>query len=151
MCFGELFLQCGEICSRYLRRVMDIILLSIEGVFHITDSNYAEILQESIVETLMCIYHGMSAQGTYKPLIEYIPYIYQFVTFTTDKARRPKLDYVTDTIVLLTDIYSFYPQDTRFVIQQQFVIDRLDIMVRYNNDGHLTDKISFIKKAFGLL
>lgn len=40
---------------------MDIILLSIEGVFHIADANYAEILQESIVETLMCIYHGLSA------------------------------------------------------------------------------------------
>jgi hypothetical protein len=41
MCFGELFLQCGEICQQHLKRVMDIILISIEGVFHVADTNYA--------------------------------------------------------------------------------------------------------------
>lgn len=29
MCFGELFLQCGEVSENQLKRVMDIILLSI--------------------------------------------------------------------------------------------------------------------------
>jgi len=58
---------------------------------------------------------------------------------------------VRDTIILLADIYSFYPQESRLIIQQQYVIDRLDIMVRYNNDGHLTEKINFIKKTFGVM
>jgi hypothetical protein len=44
----------------------------------------------------MCIYHGMNsnAKKTNKKLSEYILFIFQFMTFTTDKARRPKLDYV---------------------------------------------------------
>lgn len=54
-------------------------------------------------------------------------------------------------MVLLADIYSFYPQDSRITIQQQYVIDRLDIMIKYNNDGHLTEKINFIKKTFAVL
>jgi hypothetical protein len=73
---------------------MDIILVSIEGVFHVSDANYAEVLQESIVETLMCIYHGLNSATTNKKLGEYINYIFQFMTYTTDKGRHPKLDYV---------------------------------------------------------
>lgn len=73
---------------------MDIILISIEGVFHVTDTNYAEVLQESIVETLMCIYHGLNSEWNNRQLADYISYIFQFMTITTDKARRPKLDYV---------------------------------------------------------
>ncbi len=41
MCLGELFLQCGSSCAGQLKRVMGIILLSIEGVFQISDMNYA--------------------------------------------------------------------------------------------------------------
>jgi hypothetical protein len=47
MCFGELFLQCGQSCDSHIKKVMDIILISIEGVFQV-DTNYAEVLQESI-------------------------------------------------------------------------------------------------------
>ena len=94
MCFGERFLQCGEVGENQLKRVMDIILLSIEGVFHISDHNYAEVLQESIVETLMCIYHGLNTERPNKCLTDYIQYIFHFINMTTEKTRRPKLDYV---------------------------------------------------------
>ena len=45
MCIGELFLQCSDACSKHLKRVMDIILLSFEGVIQLKDQNYAEVLQ----------------------------------------------------------------------------------------------------------
>jgi hypothetical protein len=73
---------------------MDIILVSIEGVFQISDNNYAEVLQESITETLMCIYHGLNGKKINKKLSEYIGYVFQFISLSTDKKRRPKLDYV---------------------------------------------------------
>lgn len=60
MCFGELFLHCGKFCTKYVKKMMDIILISIEGVFHLSDMNYAEVLQESIIETIMCIFHGLN-------------------------------------------------------------------------------------------
>lgn len=43
---------------------MKIVFISIEAIFHITDTNYAEILQESLIETLMCIYHGLNSDQT---------------------------------------------------------------------------------------
>lgn len=60
MCIGELFLQCGDFCGKHLKRVMNILHLSCEGVLSIPDVNYAEILQESVIETLMCIFHGVN-------------------------------------------------------------------------------------------
>lgn len=43
----------------------------------------------------MCIYHGLNAkQYTNSQLGNYISYIFQFMNFTTDKSRHPKLDYV---------------------------------------------------------
>lgn len=58
MCLGELFLQCGDYCFKHLKKVMDLIFISCQGVFSISDINYAESLQDSIIETLMCIVHG---------------------------------------------------------------------------------------------
>lgn len=49
MCLGEIFLQCGDFCLRHLQRVMDLLLISCEGVLTVGDLNYAEILQESII------------------------------------------------------------------------------------------------------
>lgn len=59
MCIGEIFLHCGNSCLKHIQKVMDLLLISCEGVLAISDLNYAEILQESIIETLMCIMHGV--------------------------------------------------------------------------------------------
>jgi len=59
MCIGEIYLHCGDFCLKHLKKVMDLLLLSCEGVLTVVDLNYAEILQESIIETLMCILHGV--------------------------------------------------------------------------------------------
>jgi len=37
---------------------MSLIYISCQGVFSVGDSFYAEALQESIIETLMCMIHG---------------------------------------------------------------------------------------------
>jgi hypothetical protein len=81
-------------------------------------------------------------------LKEYILYIFQFINLTTDKSRRPKLDYVKETMIFLADITTFYPNECRNIILSEFVADRLAIMNRYNNDGHLTEDIQYIKKQF---
>jgi hypothetical protein len=91
MCVGELFLQCGDFCYKHLKRVMDILFLSCEGCFSIADLNYAEALQEAIVETLMCIMHGITDEAFPADLPTYMPYITEFIRLTTDKGRRPKL------------------------------------------------------------
>jgi len=88
---------------------MDIVLISIEAVFQISDKNYSEVLQESICETLMCIFHGLSDATLNKTLGEYVKYVFKFVALSTEKSRHPKLDYVKDAMILLADISSFYP------------------------------------------
>lgn len=45
MCIGEIFLHCGNLCLKHLKKVMDLLLISCQGVLTITDLNYAEILQ----------------------------------------------------------------------------------------------------------
>ena len=109
MCVGEMFLQCGEVSFKHLKRVMDIILLSCEGVVQLKDQFYAEVLQETVIETLMCIYHGLNSRDSCPQLGHFVQYSITFITFTTDKNRHPKLDYVKDSMVLLADIMSFYP------------------------------------------
>ena len=59
MCVGELFLQCGDIAFKHLKRVMSMLFMSCEGALVLTDLNYGEILQETIIETFMCIIHGL--------------------------------------------------------------------------------------------
>lgn len=41
-------------------------------------------------------------------------------------------------MVLLTDIVSFFPTEGHSVVNLQFVMNRVEMMSRYNNDGHLT-------------
>lgn len=88
---------------------MDLLLISCEGVLVIPDLNYAEILQESIIETFMCIYHGVSNEQGLQMLPGFIPFIQEFIRLTTDKTRHPKLDYVKESLMLLADISSICP------------------------------------------
>jgi hypothetical protein len=53
-------------------------------------------------------------------------------------------------MILLADIVSFYPSESQSIVQHQYVIDRLEIMSKYNNDGHLTNEIRYIKQQFRL-
>ena len=57
----------------------------------------------------MCIYHGLNANKPNKKLGEYLTFIVRFIMLTTEKSRRPKLDYVKESMILLADIASFYP------------------------------------------
>lgn len=51
-------------------------------------------------------------------------------------------------MILLADIVAFYPYESKEVVQQQYVVDKLDILNRYNNDGHLTQDIGYIRQQF---
>lgn len=127
---------------------MDIILISIEAVFQISDKNYSEVLQESICETLMCIFHGLNEPNPNRALGEYVKYVFKFVALSTEKGRHPKLDYVKDAMVLLADITSFYPSESRAALTHEFIADRLEILNKYNADGHLTRDITYLRQTF---
>ena len=146
MCVGEIFLQCGDVVFSQLKRVMDIILISCEGVVHLKDQNYAEVLQETVIETMMCIYHGLNNNRTCTELAPYVQYTITFVNFTTEKGRHPKLDYVKDCMVLLADVASFYSTEARQYLTRQSVNDRLSILEKYNKDGHLTDSLTYVSR-----
>lgn len=53
-------------------------------------------------------------------------------------------------MILLTDIVSFYPIQSKEFVKIEYIKESLEIMVKYNNDGHLTQEIRYIKKQFGL-
>jgi hypothetical protein len=53
-------------------------------------------------------------------------------------------------MILLADIVSFYPNECQGIVEPQFILDRLDILTRYNNDGHLSSDIRYIKQQFRL-
>jgi hypothetical protein len=76
MCIGELYLQMGTSCEKHLIQVMDLIMFSCEGVIKLNDMAYADILQDNIIETLMCIFHGMNNGQPYVLLTKYIPYVF---------------------------------------------------------------------------
>ena len=59
MCIGELCLQVGRLGSKKAKRLMDLVIMSCHAVFALSDHNYAEALQDSIIETLMCMVHGI--------------------------------------------------------------------------------------------
>ena len=150
MCIGEQFLQCGEACLKHLSRSMDVILLSCQGVVHLRDHNYAEVLQETIIETLMCVFHGLNNEQPCQALANYTQLVIEFIVFTTEKVRHPKLDYVRDTLVLLADVVSFYPNQTKSFLSPQVVQARLDTLNKYNRDGHLTANITYISRQLRL-
>jgi hypothetical protein len=76
----------------------------------------------------------MNSQQRNTTLKEKTLYIFQLINLTTNKSRRPKLDYVKETMIFLVDITTFYPNECRNIILSEFVADRLAIMNRYNND-----------------
>ena len=148
MCFGELFLQCGEACRAHTKRIADILLLSCDGVLKLNDQNYAEVLMETVIETFMCLFHGLNNDIISQELVPYIKYVFEFVAITTEKSRRPKLDYVKDAMTLLGDIKSFYQNQTLPFSTAPFVIDRINTLQNYNKNGALTQTISYLRQQF---
>lgn len=96
---------------------MGLMVVSCQGVLSISDLNYAEILQESIIETLMCLVHGINDESFVRVLPEYMPFITEFVNRTTEKGRRPKLEYVQQGLMLLADIAHLFPSEREKLVQ----------------------------------
>lgn len=150
MCIGELFLQCGDFCGKHVNRVMKLLHLSCEGVLSIPDLNYAEILQESIIETLMCIFHGITEDSIKNDIPTYLTMTLEFVRLTTEKSRHPKLDYVKECLMLLADISNIYPDTKAFLAKTEFIAERTATLVLFNKDGHLSQTIAYVKQQFQL-
>lgn len=137
MCIGEIFLQCGNFCERHLQKVMDLLLISCEGVLTVGDLNYAEILQESIIETLMCIYHGVEGPEGKKILAKSLGFVTEFIRITTDPTRHPKLDYVKDCMMLMGDFVVAVPSEASTLAKCTFIRERLATLSKFNKDGRL--------------
>jgi hypothetical protein len=150
MCLGELFLHCGAHSSRHLKRVLDLLLLSCEGVLTLHDLNYAEALQEAIVETLMCLFHGVEQTEGRKLLGQSLGFIIEFVKLTTEHTRSPPLAYVQECMMLLADVSSILPNQVGQLAKCTFVADRVASLARYNKDGHLTQCIAYVRQQFRL-
>ena len=89
---------------------MALLFTTLTEIINEKDLNKAEIIQESLIETFLCIYHGLSPNDE---LIQYRESIFTFVVMTTDKTRAPKLDYFQSGLTLLADLTSFYPNECR--------------------------------------
>lgn len=129
---------------------MNILHLSCEGVLSIPDVNYAEILQESVIETLMCIFHGVNEESIKNDLPSYLNMTVEFIRLTTEKTRHPKLDYVKECLMLLADISNIYPNTKPFLCKAEFIADRANILVSFNKDRHLNQTIAYVKQQFQL-
>jgi hypothetical protein len=80
-----------------------------QGVLELNDFNYAEILQDTVVETLLCIFHSDFSAAAFQTIRTFVESILQFIAFSTDKKRRPKLSYLKDTMSLLVDVIVQFP------------------------------------------
>jgi importin subunit beta-1 len=59
---GEVFLVCKVQARKYLKKFLDIIIVCCTAAIQITeiDFNYSEQLKDTIIETLMCVVHGLN-------------------------------------------------------------------------------------------
>lgn len=53
---------CGKAAVQYLQRLLDVIMLCCAAAIQIADIDfsYSEQLKDSIIETLMCVVHGLN-------------------------------------------------------------------------------------------
>lgn len=127
---------------------MNLLFVSCEGVLSISDMNYAESLQEAIIETEMCIMHGITDERFQTDLSTYMPYIVEFIRLTTEKTKRPKLEYVQNCLMLLADISQLYPNERNALMKEDFIRDRTATLNQFNKNGHLSQTITFVKQQF---
>ena len=91
-----------------------------QGAVELTDFNYVEILQDAIIEALLCIFHSDFSIDAFQTIGGFVESIIQFIAFSTDKKRRPKLSYLKDAISLLVDVILQFP-DIKNIISRVFV------------------------------
>lgn len=113
-------MRCGAFCEPFLGNIIDFIRISMQGAVEINDYNYVEILQETIVETLLCIFHSDFSIEAFQTISGFVESIIQFIAFSTEKMRRPKLSYLKDCISLLVDVILQFPE-IKQIISRIFV------------------------------
>jgi len=96
----------------------------------------------------MCIMHGISDPRFEADVPGYMPYIVEFIRLTTDKSKRPKLEYVQNCMMLLADISQLYPKERDGLIKEVFIRDRTATLNQFNKNGQLTQTITFVKQQF---
>jgi hypothetical protein len=77
-----------------------------------------------------------------------MPYITEFIRLTTDKNKRPKLEYVQNCLMLLADISQLYPNERSVLMKEDFIRDRTATLHQFNKNGALSQTITFVKQQF---
>jgi hypothetical protein len=76
----------------------------------------------------MCLFHGLNDKTPNLLLGKYIQHVYEFVKMTTDKSRRPKLEYVKSCLFLIADIAGFYPNEFEPYKKMPFIGEIIKIL-----------------------
>lgn len=92
--------------------------------------------------------HGITDPKFEAELPGYMPYIVEFIRLTTEKHKRPKLEYVQTCLMLLADVSHLYPNEKSKLIKEEFIRDRVSTLNQFNKNGTLTQTITFVKQQF---
>lgn len=64
MCIGEMYLHCGKVCQKHLGKLMSVLDTSCQAILAAApwESNFVETMQQSIIETIACVLHGLKSK-----------------------------------------------------------------------------------------
>jgi len=94
VCVGDIMLAVKESGLPYLDDLMKIYAMAYSAVLLLgqQDSDqqeYAESLKEKLIESFICITHGLNSKSQEMSLIKHLPTLMQFITTSCDKKLNP--------------------------------------------------------------
>lgn len=121
LCIGDIILVCKEKCCVFIPKLMEIYMYAFTACAALlyNDKNdqeyieYAEQLQEHLVESYTCMIHGINDSSVNNDMIQYFPHLFKFLEQTTNRNLHPQIEYLKNALQLVVDIANFYGQNVK--------------------------------------
>lgn len=135
---GDVALGSPHLIVQNMKDILSLYEIAYEAIIVLSDSNvpdnleYAEVLKENIIDSIVCIVHGAlyndeSGMNMEKlNLIKiHFPKLQEFIQKATSRKYNPTIDFVKDCLALLTDIYAPPLREGGVYLNKELITDMI--------------------------
>lgn len=145
--------------AQNLKEILGLYEMAYSAIIQLSDSKntdnieYAEILKENIIDSIVCIIHGsmyddQPGMAPDRALLvrDHFPKIQSFIKKATNTQYNPTIEFVRECLALLTDMYTPNIIKDTSILDKELVLEMIRILNKNVNHRGVQSVLSYAYK-----
>lgn len=156
---GDIALGNPTLIITNLRDILQLYEMAYDAIATLSDSNiidnveYAEILKEHIVDSMVCIIHGAiyseEAAGGLDQIMtlmrDHFPKMQIFISTATRREHNPTIEFVRDCLALITDMYTNQIKRMGVPLDRALVNNLIEMLASHSQKAQVEQVINYAR------